>query len=91
MHTDQRQSHTGEEPSGMVGLHATAPALGRLRQNHHKYKASLSYARSQLKKLKAMRESKEMSRNVGNGKNTQPIKGLPPTKESAATQYPRHL
>lgn len=92
MHTDQRQFHIREEPSGMEVSHATIPTLGRLRQeNYHKYKASQSYARSQLKKLKAMRESKKMRRNLSKGENTQPIKGLTPTKENAGTQYPCHL
>lgn len=60
MHTHQRQSRIREESSGMVVLHATMPALGRLRQeNHHKHTASLGYARSQLKKPKAMTESKK--------------------------------
>lgn len=60
MHTDQSKFCVREESSGMVVLHATVPALGRLRQeNHHKYTASLGYARSQLKKPKAMTESKK--------------------------------
>ena len=38
----------------MVVLHATISTLGRLRQeNHHKYKASLGTARSQLTKAKS--------------------------------------
>jgi hypothetical protein len=54
MHTDQRTFRLREEPSGMVVLHATISTLGRLRQeNHHKYKASLGSARSQLKKAKS--------------------------------------
>lgn len=63
MHIDQRKYRVREESSGLVVLHATMPALGRLRQeNHHKYKASPGCARSQLKKPKAMTESKKIDK-----------------------------
>lgn len=57
------------------------PALGR-QENHLKYKASLGYLRSQLKKPKVMRERKVMRKNSSKGKKKKKalrIKGLIPT------------
>lgn len=65
-------------------LHATISTLGRLRQENKPGLCKIT-----THKAKAMTESKKTRRNLSKGKkNTQPIKGLTPTKENAGTWYP---